>query len=309
MFPHGCHCLQHAVLQDSGINTLEMECAVGSCYSAASTSMPLPRKAAERCTQASESAVEKTAKPRTLATMDSMARPVKPSEQDKIFNKMLCKSSFLVGAAVANQGGAMEIDTISKNGRNLKSHTSRVNLKTTSQLFLLCVCAIFFSCSSPQTQSSLTYDFSFAELAIKYFETGKSEYLHEISDLDAANHIFNHASNFGGYDGSKLELVTSLLSPIDKQMELLPQFKRNLNFAKENIAQTGVVEEITLRFLPEGFTFSGSLFFTFGYDIGVAFGENSSLNLAHPIFLNNMDEMKYWANLYKNAKNASVQHA
>jgi len=31
--------------------------------------------------------------------------------------------------AVANTGGAMEADTILKNGRNLKSHTSRGNTK------------------------------------------------------------------------------------------------------------------------------------------------------------------------------------
>jgi len=152
-----------------------------------------------------------------------------------------------------------------------------------------------FSHEIVKEQTSLTYDFSFAELAVKYLETGNPEYLHEISKLDATTHIFNHALNFGGYDGSKLELITDLLSPIDKQREKLPQFKKNLNFAKENLEKTGVVEKITLQFLPKDFTFSGSLFFTFGYDIGVAYGKNSSLNLAHPIFLDNMNEMKYWA--------------
>ena len=38
---------------------------------------------------------------------------------------MLHKSKFSVEAAVANQGGAMEVDTISKNGRSLKSQTSK----------------------------------------------------------------------------------------------------------------------------------------------------------------------------------------
>ena len=38
---------------------------------------------------------------------------------------MLYKSFFLVEAAVANQSGAMEAETISKNGRSSKSHTSR----------------------------------------------------------------------------------------------------------------------------------------------------------------------------------------
>lgn len=141
---------------------------------------------------------------------------------------------------------------------------------------------------------SLTYDFSFVNLAIKYLETGNTNYLYQISELDATRHIFNHASKFGGYDGTKLELVTDLLSPRDRQKKLLPIVKRNLEFAK-NLAKSGVIEKITLQYLPKDFRFSGSLFFTFGYDIGVVFGENSSLNLAHPIFSNDVNEIKFWA--------------
>ena len=140
----------------------------------------------------------------------------------------------------------------------------------------------------------MTYDFSFVNLAIKYLETGNTNYLYQISKLDATRHIFNHASTFGGYGGTKLELVTDLLSPRDRQKELLPIVKRNLNFAK-TLAKSGVVEKITLQYLPKDFRFSGSLFFTFGYDIGVVFGENSSLNLAHPIFSDDVSEIKFWA--------------
>jgi len=53
---------------------------------------------------------------------------------------MLHKSNFSIGAAVANQSGAMEADTISKNGRSSKSHTSRgIFLKLI--VFFIAVCA------------------------------------------------------------------------------------------------------------------------------------------------------------------------
>jgi hypothetical protein len=39
-----------------------------------------------------------------------------------------------------------------------------------------------------------------------------------------------------------------------------------------------------LRYLPAGFRFRGSLFLTFGYDIGVALAPNASLNGASPRF-------------------------
>ena len=59
----------------------------------------------------------------------------------KLFNKMLYKSNFLVETAVANQSGAMEADTISKNGRSLKSLTSKGNLMKSLILFCVLVCS------------------------------------------------------------------------------------------------------------------------------------------------------------------------
>ena len=132
-------------------------------------------------------------------------------------------------------------------------------------------------------QTSLTYDFSFVELTIKYLETGNSEFLYEISNLDAATHLYNHAlhSRTIKPTSSKLELVTNLLSPIDKQKELLPILKERLNIAKEDFAKSGIAEKIVLQFLPANFNLSGSLFFTSGYNHS-ALGESCNVNLAEP---------------------------
>lgn len=146
-------------------------------------------------------------------------------------------------------------------------------------------------------KGNLVYDFTFANLAIAFLETNDSEYLHKISELDAAEHILNHAKRFQ-YDvpqNSAIELASHLLSPIDAQKKKLPRFKRNLHFAKENIAEIDFAQRIALQCLPEEFHFESSLFFTFGYDLGVVYGKNCSLNLANPYFLENMNEMKYYA--------------
>jgi len=58
---------------------------------------------------------------------NEVARPVKPLEQEKTFNKMSNKSNFSTEAAVANCSGAMEAETIQKNEASLKSHKSRGN--------------------------------------------------------------------------------------------------------------------------------------------------------------------------------------
>ena len=145
---------------------------------------------------------------------------------------------------------------------------------------------------------NLVYDFTFAELVIKFLETANIGCLNEISELDATDHIFNHASRFNGGipTDSRLEFVTNLLTPIGKYDASLPYIIRNIRYAKEHIANHNIVEKTALESLPKGFSFSGSLFFTIGYDIGVAFGNNCSLNLAHPIFLKRgMNELKYYA--------------
>ena len=56
-------------------------------------------------------------------------------------------SNLKFEAAVANQCGAMEADTISKNGRNLKSQMSKRN-------FVVFVCLIFFGSFSTHAQES-----------------------------------------------------------------------------------------------------------------------------------------------------------
>jgi len=144
---------------------------------------------------------------------------------------------------------------------------------------------------------SLNYDFIFVELAIKFLEIGDVEYLQKIAESKAAEHIFNHALRFnpGMPIGSTLEFVTHLLTPLDKHREKLQQVTKNLDYAKKHIASTRIAENIALQFLPDNFVFFGSMFFTFGYDIGVAFGKNCSLNLAHSIFSSNIEEMKYYA--------------
>lgn len=141
------------------------------------------------------------------------------------------------------------------------------------------------------------YDFSFAELAVKYLETDDSTYLQKIAELKATEHLLCHANRFN-YNVpkiSKIDLVKYLLSPTDEKKKILTDFKRNLKYAHENIAEVDLAQKVCLQYLPEGFHYSNYLFFTFGYDLGVVYGKNASVNLAHPYYLNNMHEIKYYS--------------
>ena len=176
--------------------------------------------------------------------------------------------------------------------------------KTSSFVVLLLVVTtiVLFQCTATHNNKNIiqkgnvAYDFSFATLALKFFETNDSLYLQKIATLQATEHLLNHSRRFnsGVPNNSGLELVTYLLS-FGNSEEELARFKRNLDFAKKHIAKTDIPQKIALQFLPKDFTFSSSLFFTFGYDLGVAYGNNASLNLAHPFFLENRNELIFFA--------------
>ena len=84
---------------------------------------------------------------------------------------MLQFSNLTIGRAVANQSEAMEADTISKNGRSLKSHTSRRNFLTI-MLGIFFTIAIFFV---PVTSA-------FAQDKIYYFQSIPTEESNEIKE-------------------------------------------------------------------------------------------------------------------------------
>ena len=65
---------------------------------------------------------------------------------------MLVKSKFLSELAVANQSGTMEADTISKNGRNLKSQMSNWNWKIFTILAFVIGVFIFTGCGKDKQQ-------------------------------------------------------------------------------------------------------------------------------------------------------------
>ncbi len=164
-------------------------------------------------------------------------------------------------------------------------------------MIVLSSCKQDDSNSSLITKGNLTYDFTFADMAIHFLETGDSTWIGRIADLPATDHILNHAKryHYNVPKDSKTNLVLSLLTPVEKKKLKLEGFKRNVKFAKEYIAKADLPQQECLNYLPEGFEYDGSLFFTFGYDLGVVYGNNASVNLAHSYYLKNMEETKYYA--------------
>jgi len=151
--------------------------------------------------------------------------------------------------------------------------------------------------SDPLAQQNLSFDASFAQEAIDYIHSPSPELLDSMVESLAITHILNHARNFD-YDvpkDSRTALVNNLLGPQDKQAVRLATCQRALAyFSGPMLADPHWVSD-SLRYLPADFRYNGALFLTFGYDIGVAFGANASLNCTHPRFDLRPRELLYYA--------------
>ena len=149
----------------------------------------------------------------------------------------------------------------------------------------------------PLAAHDLGFDASFAAQAVEYVRTHDPNLAARMAASPALTHILAHARNFD-YDvpkDSRTALVTSLLGPPDTQAERAATCRRSLaHFSATMLADPHWVND-ALRYLPADFRFHGSLFLTFGYDIGVAFAPNASLNCTHPRFAKTPRELLYYA--------------
>jgi hypothetical protein len=149
----------------------------------------------------------------------------------------------------------------------------------------------------PLAAQDLRFDARFAALALDHFRTGDPRFVDELALQPAAAHLLAHARNFD-YDvpkDSPQSLIHSLLAPAPDRSARIATCRESLGFFTGPMLDDPHWVGDALRYLPEGFRFKGSLFLTFGYDIGVAFPPNASLNGAHRHFEGHPRELLYYA--------------
>lgn len=149
----------------------------------------------------------------------------------------------------------------------------------------------------PLGAHNLTFDAAFAGQAIEYVRSTDPNALARMANSPAIAHILKHARNFD-YDVPKDSphvLVTNLLGPQDKQGARAAVCEQSLQyFCGPMLSDAHWVADV-LHYLPADFRFHGTLFLTFGYDIGAAFPPNASLNCTHQHFDHHSRELLYYA--------------
>jgi len=112
---------------------------------------------------------------------------------------MLQNSNLTIGTAVANQSGAMEADTISKNGRSLKSQMSRINLFSLAFF----VCFFFFATFSIYAQD--------AKLRVAVIDLSSTNSKYGWSDANAITSILTtelvNANKYRVVERSRIEQI------------------------------------------------------------------------------------------------------
>jgi hypothetical protein len=149
----------------------------------------------------------------------------------------------------------------------------------------------------PLTRHDLRFDPSFAQQAMDYIRSGDAGLLARLAETPAATQMLKHARNFD-YDvptDSPAALVASLLTPRSKHQDGVDACARALAYFSGPLLDDPHWVMDDLRYLPDDFRFHATLFLTFGYDIGVAFGSSASLNCAHPHFSGHPRELTYYA--------------
>ncbi len=167
---------------------------------------------------------------------------------------------------------------------------------------VLCASMLLFFCAKGNCQQdtikkgNVVYDFTLAGLSLKYLETGDSTLLDKIAGTEGLKLLYNHA-HWSGNNPEGLTKVDFAKKIIDRENKksFVDEISSNLKYAKDSIARTDYAQRICLQYLPAGFAYSSRLCFTIGYDLGIVYLNNSSVNISHKHYLETYSELKYYS--------------
>ncbi len=154
--------------------------------------------------------------------------------------------------------------------------------------------AILSSCDAPgiEPDSPPFFDTAHVEAAIAYFHEPSDAGLQRIAGTKATQHLLKHSAVTGYFPPtvSALELASNLTNarPDLEEIARVESLLETIKAAQER--QQDCIADAT-DYLPEGHRFVEPLYITWGYDIGASMNGSASLNLAHPRFAAEPEEI------------------
>jgi hypothetical protein len=166
----------------------------------------------------------------------------------------------------------------------------------TAYLLLSLTAVLPLSCLPREDRELLpVFDTEHVEGALSYLSAPSDEKLQRIAETAAARHLLKHSAVTGYYpaDATASDITLDLLdqptqpSVIDGVRELLAEIRADPDRQRACLADAS-------EHLPEGFRFPEPLYVTWGYDIGVSMDGSASINLAHPRFATDPEEIWFY---------------
>lgn len=140
-----------------------------------------------------------------------------------------------------------------------------------------------------------SFDFAHIDLSMAYFGAPSDGMIEEISQTAAAAHLKRHSDRTGYFpkDATAQDITRALLTEVPSEEKI-----QAVLALKESVAGNSAMQEACMAtaaaFLPDGATPANPLHITWGYDIGVAMDAHASLNLTHPHFLADPQEVWFY---------------
>ncbi len=160
---------------------------------------------------------------------------------------------------------------------------------------LLAASVALLAAAAGEAADARVFDFAQVRAAIAYMEHPSPERLEAVARTDAMAHLKRH-SDWSGYypaSASRLDIAKALLED-SKNQPSVDAVKALVDRVQGDASGQELCLTEPLLYGPPGAEIPGRVFFTWGYDIGVAAGANASLNLARQRFLEHPGEVWYY---------------
>jgi hypothetical protein len=144
-------------------------------------------------------------------------------------------------------------------------------------------------------QDAQHFDFEQVAQSIRYLQDPSARNLELLAQTEAMTHLKRHSDQTGYYppEASPLDIAADLVNDPNAR-ELVDVVKSLVDRLRRDRAGQQMCLSEALLYGPPEAEIEGKVFFTWGYDIGVAAGPNASLNLAHRRFRENPAEVWYY---------------
>ena len=165
-----------------------------------------------------------------------------------------------------------------------------------ARLLVACgACLIGHELHAAAANAPERFDSTHVDLAIRYFENPSDALIERVSESDAARHLKRHSDRTGYYpaDATARDITLDLLAE-SPSPEALQAVRELTAYVKANPERQQACLATASNYLPKQAQPAHPPHLTWGYDIGVAMDAHASLNVAHPHFLADRDEIWFY---------------